>query len=122
MTETKKLTKAQAVDKTGSIWDKDRIQELIEKSDDAVYRAMLRIYDKQTADEQQYQDTHIYNSVGFTGTDANIMSSFTEAYQKYGRLTTKQMAIARKKMKKYWKQLLLCMREDNPIQIIGVKN
>jgi hypothetical protein len=116
MKKTKKLTKVQAVDTTGSIWDKDRIQALIEINDDAVYRAMLRIYEKQTADEQQYATTHIYNSVGFTGTDAEIMTSFTNAYQKYGRLTTKQMAIARKKMKKYWKQLLEVIREANPNQ------
>lgn len=118
----KKLTKVQAVDMIGGIWDKDRIQTLIEDKDIAVYTAMMRIYDKQTADEQKYQDTHLYNSVGFTGVDANIMSSFAESYKKFGRLTPKQMAIARKKMKKYWKQLLQCLRDDNPSQLIGVKN
>ncbi len=117
----KKLTKVQAVDMTGDVWDKDRIQTLIEDKDIAVYTAMMRIYDKQTADEQNYQQTYLWNSVGFSGPDSNIMSSFAESYKKYGKLTPKQMAIARKKMKKYWKQLLQCLRDDNPEQLIGVK-
>ena len=113
---TRKLKKTEAVDVKGKIWSKETIQELLDKNDEAVYRAMLQIYDRQTADEQKYQDTHIYNSVGFTGPDAEIMSSFTESYKKWNKLTPKQMVIARKKMKKYWKQLLDVIRENNPNQ------
>jgi hypothetical protein len=113
---TRKLKKTEAVDVKGKIWSKESIQELLDKNDEAVYRAMLQIYDRQTADEQKYKDTHLYNSVGFTGVDAEIMSSFTESYKKWNKLTPKQMVIARKKMKKYWKQLLDVIRENNPNQ------
>lgn len=109
-----KLNKTEALDAKGNIWNKEKIQALLDRNDEAVYRAMLRIYDRQTRTEQAYQATTDWNSVGFTGVDGEIMSSFTEAYKKYGRLTVKQMTIARKKMKKYWKQLLDCMREENP--------
>ena len=109
-----KLNKTEALDAKGNIWDKEKIQSLLERNDEAVYRAMLRIYARQTETEQAYQATTDWNAVGFTGVDGEIMSSFTEAYKKYGRLTEKQMKIARKKMKKYWKQLLDEMRKDNP--------
>lgn len=114
--KTKKLKKTEAVHTDGKIWSKESIQELLERSDEAVYRAMIQIYNRQTTDEQEYQDTHLYNSVGFTGVDANIMSSFTEYYKKFNKLSPKQMVIARKKMKKYWKQLLSVIREANPNQ------
>ena len=114
--KTRKLKKTEAVNTDGKIWSKESIQELLDRSDEAVYRAMIQIYNRQTADEQKYQDTHLYNSVGFTGVDANIMSSFTEYYKKFNKLSPKQMAIARKKMKKYWKQLLSVIRDANPNQ------
>lgn len=108
-----KLNKTEALDAKGNIWNKEKIQSLLDRNDEAVYRAMLRIYARQTTTEQAYQATTDWNSIGFTGVDGEIMSSFTESYKKYGRLTTKQMAIARKKMKKYWKQLLDEMRNEN---------
>ena len=114
--KTRKLKKTEAVDSRGKVWSKESIQELLDRNDEAVIRAMLEIYNRQTTDEQKYKDTHLYNSVGFTGVDANIMSSFTEYYEKYNKLSPKQMAIARKKMKKYWSQLLDSIRQSNPHQ------
>jgi len=109
-----KLNKTEALDKNGVIWNKEKIQALLMSNDTAVIRGMQRIYDRQTADEQNAQDTQDWNTVGFTGVDGSIMSSFTEYYKKYGKLSEKQMNIARKKMKKYWKQLLDCMKDEHP--------
>lgn len=114
MLNTRKLKKTEAVDKNGRLWDKDKIQLLLETNDNAVYNAMMRIYDRQTRDEQDVKDTRDWNTVGFTGVDGFIMSSFVESYKKWGKLTEKQMKIARKKMKKYWKQLLEVIRDENP--------
>lgn len=114
MTTTRKLKKTEAVDSKGRIWDKDKIQNLIATNDNAVYNAMMRIYERQTRDEQEVKDTRVWNTVGFTGVDGYIMSSFVESYKKWGKLTEKQMNVARKKMKKYWKQLLEVIRDENP--------
>lgn len=108
-----KLNKTEALDKNGTIWNKEKIQSLLDRNDEAVYRAMLRIYNRQTTTEQVYQATTDWNSVGFSGTDGKIMSSFSEYYKKFGKLSNKQIIIARKKMKKYWKQLLDEIRNDN---------
>jgi len=114
MLETRKLKKTEAVDSKGKLWSKESIQKLLETNDESVIKAMLRIYDRQTQDEQVAQDTQDWNSVGFTGVDAEIMSSFTEYYNKWGKLSPKQMMLAKKKMKKYWKQLLDVIRTENP--------
>lgn len=120
--KTRKLKKTEAVDKTGKIWSKETIRELLLKNDNAVYSGMLRIYDRQTSLEQASQETSDYNAIGFSGVDGHIMSSFTEAYKKYNRLTEKQMNIARKKMLKYWRQLLEVIREQtNQPERIEVK-
>lgn len=68
-------------------------------------KGMLRIYEYQTADEKAVQETHNLNGVGFSGADANILSSFSEQVLKGRSMSEKQMAIIFKKMTKYAKQL-----------------
>ena len=86
-------------------WNKETIQNLLDTNDTAVYRALVQIFNRQTADEKQIESTEENNSVGFTGVDANILTSFAKQYLNRNFLSPKQMVIARKKMKKYWKQL-----------------
>jgi len=69
-------------------------------------RGMLKIYERQTAQEQASQTTQVINDVGFSGCDAEILSSFCEQYMKWGRLSDKQMTLVFKKMPKYWSQLV----------------
>lgn len=93
-------------------WKKAEIQELLSVSDLAVCRAILRIYEAQTEHEKSCKTTQEDNGVGFSAFDAEILSSFAEQLAKkkqYGiplSLTPKQMPLARKRVKKYWKQLM----------------
>lgn len=87
------------------MFKKEDIRAMLETSDKAVVRAVLAIYEYQTASEQNAMTTNEDNGVGFNGTDAGIMSSFAQGIKKYGSLTEKQMVIARKKIIKYAGQL-----------------
>jgi len=87
------------------IWTEDEIRELVQTNDKVLYGALRNLYNEQTADEQRAGDTEHNNGVGFNGADAKIMSSFAEFLNKTGFLTTKQKAVARKKLVKYNKQL-----------------
>lgn len=69
-------------------------------------RALIKIYEFQTIEEQKRQGTLYYNGVGFTGCDGEILSSIAKQYLKYGRITTKQMDIVFKKIPKYWMQVM----------------
>lgn len=69
-------------------------------------KALITIYTYQTIDEQMSECTSHDNGVGFSAMDAGIMSSFASQYQKYGRLSSKQMAIVHKYMPRYWGQIL----------------
>lgn len=68
-------------------------------------RGLVRIYEYQTASEQSSMTTHVHNGVGFSGADAEILSSYAEQYKRKGTLTEKQLAILLKKMPKYARQL-----------------
>jgi hypothetical protein len=68
--------------------------------------ALLRIFENQTSDEQQAESTHHYNNMGFTGTDAKILSSFAKFYKRTGFLSPKQDAILQRKIVKYAGQLV----------------
>jgi hypothetical protein len=68
-------------------------------------RALVRIYEHQTDDEQRVGETREHNGVGFTGADANILSSFAEQVQRGRQLSEKQMRIVFKRMPKYARQL-----------------
>lgn len=69
-------------------------------------KALISIYCLQTDDEVATQSTHSINGVGFTGADAEILTSFAQQLMKRGDLSEKQMNIVFRKMPKYWKQIV----------------
>lgn len=89
-------------------------------------RGLIRIFKNQTADEQAQEATTNNNGIGFTGTDAKLLSSFAKQAQKriawveskgwnvqYNKmLSEKQFQILFKKMPKYARQLLEVAKEN----------
>ena len=75
-------------------------------------RALIKIFELQTEDEKAYATTSVDNGVGFTGCDAEILTSFANGLKKYKRLSPKQMAIVYKKMPKYWKQIITLSEDE----------
>jgi len=69
-------------------------------------RGLKVIYDNQTADEKSSATTRHYNNIGFTGADAEFLTSLAQQYERKGDLSDKQMAVLYKKMPKYAGQLL----------------
>jgi len=69
-------------------------------------RAVLKVYEMQTADEKSSGHTHYLNGFGFNGTDGPILSSFAEQILKGRNMSAKQMALIYKKMPKYAKQVV----------------
>ena len=68
-------------------------------------KGLLRVYENQTADEQNSGTTKHHNGIGFTGADADILSSFAEQIKKGRQLSEKQCKILFKKMPRYARQL-----------------
>ena len=68
-------------------------------------RGLVRIYERQTADEQSAGTTKYHNKVGFSGADSFMLSSFAEQVNMGRTLKGKQLPILFKKMRKYARQL-----------------
>jgi len=68
--------------------------------------ALLTIYEFQTNEEQKAGYTKVYNNVGFSGCDGEIMSSLAEQLINKGWLSPKQMAIVMKRMHRYTRQII----------------
>jgi hypothetical protein len=69
-------------------------------------RGLVVLYEHQTADERAAGTTYNLNGVGFTGNDAEILTSFAQQYQERGSLSVRQMSVLHRRMPKYARQLL----------------
>lgn len=75
------------------------------KTDYAILKAMLRIYMFQTEEEKTRETTQDYNSVGFSGVHGHILTSIANQLITFGNLSQKQLAVVRKIMIKYARQI-----------------
>jgi hypothetical protein len=73
---------------------------------DAMLWSLVRVYNWQTADEQSAEHTYYHNKIGFSGVDAEILTSYAKQYLKRKSLSPKQLELAHKKMPKYAAQLV----------------
>lgn len=87
------------------MWTPEEMKDILNRYDDQVCKAVVKIYENQTSDEKSSYETKHVNGIGFNGADAAIMSRFAEFYIRYGFLSPKMMMIARKKIMKYAGQL-----------------
>ena len=77
------------------------LKERLATDDRWALRALKLVYRNQTADEQASQQTIEHNGIGFSGPDAEILSSFAQQYQRRGTLSPRQMNLLRRKMPSY---------------------
>jgi len=103
LTESKTLKKTKSLTK---IEIKEYVKNKLASSEPWMKQALLKIFEFQTEEEKDWESTHFHNGVGFTGVDGKILSSFAKQLQKRGWLSPKQMDILKKKMPKYWKQII----------------
>jgi hypothetical protein len=62
-------------------WTRDKINSLLECNDRAVERAMIRLFELQTADEQSSANTNHQNGRGFASCDARAGTRFARWLQ-----------------------------------------
>lgn len=89
----------------------DSIKWLLTNNDKFLISGLLRIYSHQTNDEKAVEGTKYINGIGFNSADAEILTSLAKFVLVKGYLTPKQKELARKKLPKYAKQLLMVTAE-----------
>jgi len=69
-------------------------------------KALTVIFSRQTVEEQNTDQTILYNKMGFTGRDANFLSSIYKNMKQYnGHLTSRQLDVLKRIMPKYSRQI-----------------
>jgi hypothetical protein len=89
-----------------AVHTKESIQALLQNRDEAVYKGLIAIFERQTEGERRGGTTQEHNGVGFSRFDAPFLTDMVRSYRIYGRLTPKQLAVTRNKIKRYWRQLV----------------
>lgn len=98
------------------VWRKDDVIALLDASDKAVVNAIKGLYARQTEAERADKTTRIANGRGFNAKDAPFLSDIAIKLPKYSdRMTAKQLYVARKMLRKYWKQLLQIIQEKGGV-------
>ena len=87
------------------VWDKDEIKSILTRSDVFVTRSVVKMLERQTADEARGGYTHEANSVGFSAFDAEFLTSIANQIINGRNLSPKQIASARKSMLRYSGQI-----------------
>jgi hypothetical protein len=95
-------------------YSQDLIHRRLDASQEAVEAALMVIYDRQTAEERAGAYARETNGVGFSKFDAEFCTSLVEQLKRGKKLTPKQLEVARRKMKRYWRQLVTCMTTEPP--------
>jgi hypothetical protein len=95
------------------MFTKEQILKLLETNDKAVARALVVLFEKQTASEQASDCTNTHNNEGFSHAHSFIGCRMAKFYMARGFLTPKQVAYWRKSTPKrgmrigmYWRQLV----------------
>jgi hypothetical protein len=89
-----------------SRWTPDEMGMWLEVAHpNAIQRAMIVIYDRQTQDEKIHEMTNVDNRVGFSAADARLGSYFAKWVKAGNPLTGRHLDRARRMAVKYRKQL-----------------
>lgn len=86
---------------------KAEIIKTIESNERALKRAIMIVFDNQTVEERMYGKSNKENGKGFNRVDAEIMSKIALKIQRGQELNFNDIIIARRKMPKYWKQIMV---------------
>lgn len=85
---------------------RESVQAMLIANPRALERAIVAIYRRQMADEQHARATLHDNGIGFNSADAGPLSIRARHLLSGAALSDADMADARARMLKYWKQLI----------------
>jgi len=91
------------------------------KSKERRLEALARLCSKQSDAEFANESTHLHNSVGFTPSDAPLLTSIYKFYKKTGKISDKQDAVLKNRLQKYAGQLVRNWIETGVMKKVGTE-
>lgn len=95
--------------KTNKQWEQ-YLKHLVRTNDTALLRAVVVVYDNQTDEEKREGICIGDNNVGFSKYDVKQLSEIAEKIKHKIPLSKPEVVLARSKMPKYWKQLMVASK------------
>ena len=86
---------------------KEYVQSKLKEDPRWTVKGLLKIHAAQTPREKACGIANVKNNIGFTGVDAEILTSFADQWKSKGRLSQRQWEILAGRMPKYWRQIIL---------------
>lgn len=83
------------------------LKNLLKTNDSALIKAIVLVYDLQTAEEKNTGKSIEENKIGFSKIDAYELGNIARRIKREEVLTESELAKSRNKMPKYWKQLMI---------------
>ena len=87
------------------MWDKESIRKLLQTNHQAVLRAIIVLYNRQTELEKEFKESNINNGIGFTCKDSWFLSNLAMQLIKYKKISKNDYWRARWRVFKYAGQL-----------------
>lgn len=97
------------------------LKDLLKTNDKALLKSIVLIYDNQTPEEKNKGESIDDNCVGFSKIDAKEMGDIARKIKANKKLTKGELAKARNKMPKYWKQLMIISKKQAEVEE-GIKS
>lgn len=94
------------------------VKNKLHTDDNWAKRALVVVFNNQTESEQMAECTVEHNNVGFTGPDAELLSSFAKQLKKYGGLSPKQMLFLKRLMPKYHAQVIAASKVSGKLDML----
>lgn len=88
------------------------IKALLKDNTKALLRAIVLVYDNQTDEEKAMAESVEENNIGFTKWDAKELSAVARKIKAREPLSDAELARARNKMGKYWRQLMVISKRN----------
>lgn len=82
------------------------LRHMLQTNDNYAKRALVIVYNNQTSNEKSSLATLNMNGVGFTKADGHKLAGIAKFYISKNYLSDKQLSYVKKRIYKYWKQIL----------------
>lgn len=102
---------------THTMYTKDEIKNKLSTDVKWMERGVIVLYQRQTEDEKQTQETRHQNGVGFNGTDSRYLSWVGKYLMRGGHLSGHHIEKVGKRLPKYWGQIMDIIEEKERMRV-----
>ena len=93
------------------MYTKEQIQTNLRSNREWIERALVVLFQRQTADEQMSGQTQVFNNIGFNGSDSRYLSYCAKWVMSGRHLNDKHFEKCGSRLPKYWKQSMELIKQ-----------